>query len=233
MSVYPKVIVGSDGSVTAERAVRRAATIAGGLDAPLVVATSYTRSRPEDLGPRSHRVESQNIEESFGFGYIGAQETAQDGATVARKAVKGIQVEVATPQGDPADSLLELVEGTPGALLVVGSQGLGASGIFLLGNVPNKVAHHAVGDVLIVRTTDERPEGPPTSVLIGTDGSRTATKALDRGVAVAGALGATVTVLAVGRASWAEDVLAEAAARVREAGIEVATEHHDGDPAGV
>ncbi|WP_370324560.1 universal stress protein, partial [Euzebya sp.] len=63
--------------------------------------------------------------------------------------------------------------------------------------------------------------------------SRTATKALDRGVAVAGALGAPRPGRAVGRASGAEDVLAEAAARVREAGSAVATEHHDGDPAGV
>ena len=37
MSVYSQVVVGTDGSVTAQRAVRRAATIAAGLDAPQTV----------------------------------------------------------------------------------------------------------------------------------------------------------------------------------------------------
>lgn len=233
MSVYPRVIVGSDGSVTAQRAVRRAATVAAGLGAPLLIATAYLRARPEDLGPRSQRAGMRDLESSFGFGYIGAQETAQDGAGVAARTVTGLTIETATPHGDPADALLELAEATPGCLLVVGSQGLGASGIFLLGNVPHKVIHHAVGDTLIVRTASDRTDGAPESVLIGTDGSRTATRALDQAVAVAGALKASITVLSVGRAQWATDVLAEATARVEAAGVPVTTEHHAGDAAAV
>jgi nucleotide-binding universal stress UspA family protein len=233
MSVYSKVVVGTDGSVTAQRAVRRAATIAGGLGASLLVATAYTRSRPEDLGPMSVRSQSQQMEAAYGFGFIAAQETAQDGAAVARAAEPGLQVDTVTPQGDPADSLLQLAEGQPDVLLVVGGQGLGASGIFLLGNVPNKVAHHAVGDILIVRTSQDRSDGLPRSVLIGFDGSPTAARALDRGVQVAKAIGASVTVVTAGREQWAEDVLAEASERVRAAGVDVTTEHHDGDPAAV
>lgn len=175
----------------------------------------------------------RDLEGSFGFGYMGAQETAQDGAGVAARAVKGLALGTATPNGDPADSLLELAEATPGSLLVVGGQGLGASGIFLLGNVPHKVIHHAVGDTLIVRTATDRTDGAPESVLIGTDGSRTATRALDQGVAIAGALQASVTVLSAGREHWALDVLAEAEARVEAAGVPVTTEHHDGDAAAV
>ncbi|MGI9017943.1 MAG: universal stress protein [Euzebya sp.] len=233
MSVYSCIIVGSDGSVTAERAVRRAATIAHGLDTPLVVATAYLRARPEDLGPRSVRAKEQDLESSFGFGFIGAQETAQDGVAIASKAYPDLDITVKTPQGDPADAMLELTESYDNALLVVGGQGLGASGIFLLGNVPNKIAHHAVGDILIVRTYTDRGDDSPASVLIGTDGSKTAGRALDRGVAVAKALGAAVTVLSVGRTDWAQDVLAEAAARVEQAGVKVSTEHHGGDPAAV
>ncbi|CAN5127225.1 hypothetical protein BH23ACT9_BH23ACT9_14140 [soil metagenome] len=233
MGVYSRIIVGTDGSVTARRAVRRAATIARGLDTPLLVATAYTRARPEDLGPRSERAGAHDLEASFGFGFIGAQETAQDGAAIATSAAPGLQVDTATPHGEPADSLLELTEANPGSLLVVGGQGLGASGIFLLGNVPHKVSHHPVGDTLIVRTATERADGAPDSVLIGTDGSKTATKALDKGVAVAGALGASVALVTVGRQQWAADVLAEAVDRVEAAGVTVTTEHHEGDPAAV
>ncbi len=233
MSVYSQVVVGTDGSVTAQRAVRRAATIAAGLDAPLLVATAYTRARPEDLGPRSQRAHEPGIEASFGFGYIGAQETAQEGAFVATRAFPSLRVDTITPQGDPADTLLELADDKADSLLVVGGQGLGASGIFLLGNVPNKVAHHAVSDTLIVRTTTDRPEGAPHSVLIGSDGSPTATIALDQGLAVAKALQADVTIVAVGRKDWATDVLAEGAARASAAGVTATTEHHEGDPAAV
>jgi nucleotide-binding universal stress UspA family protein len=233
MGIYRQVIVGSDGSVTAERAVRRAATIAHGLDSPLLVATAYRRARPEDLGPRSQRSGQVDVEGSFGFGYMAAQETAQDGAGIANRAAQGIRVDTATPQGDPADALLELAEASPPSMLVVGGQGLSASGLFLLGNVPHKVLHHAVGDTLVVRTAVDRAEGAPDRVLVGTDGSATATRALERGAEVAKALGAAVTVLAVGRADWAADVLAEAAARIGAHDVPVATEHHDGDPAAV
>jgi nucleotide-binding universal stress UspA family protein len=231
--VYATIIVGSDGSVTAERAVRRAATIAHGLSAPLLVATAYTRSRPEDHGSLSQRARESGSGEVHGFGFIGAQETAQDGAAIASKAFSGLQIDTTTPQGDAAGSMLELAEDNPDSLLVVGGQGLGASGIFLLGNVPNKIAHHAVSDILIVRTSGDRGEDAPSSVLIGTDGSKTATKALDQGVAVAKALHAAVTILAVGNASWATDVLAEAEERLAKSDVAVTTEHHEGDAAAV
>lgn len=233
MSVYSRVVVGTDGSVTAQRAVRRAATIAHGLHAPLLVATAYSRQRPEELGPLSERAQSQGIEAAYGFGFIGAQETAQDGAAEAHRVARDLDVDTTTPQGDPADTLLDLAEQQDDTLLVVGGQGLGASGVFLLGNVPHKVAHHAVSDTLIVRTSSQRTDQAPTSVLIGFDGSRTATTALDRGVAVARALGAAVTVLAVGRADWAKDVLAEATAHIGDVDVPVSAEHHDGDPAAV
>ena len=231
MSVYSTVIVGTDGSVTANRAVRRAATIAAGLDVPLIVATAYTRTRPEDLGPRS--VQAELPDNIAAFGYIGAAETAQDGAAIANKAFPGLNVDVATPQGDPADALLEFTESRGNALLVVGGQGLGAAGLFLLGNVPNKITHHAVGDVMVVRTGRERTDDAPHRVLVGTDGSKTATKALDRGIDVSRALEAVLTVITVGRTGWATDVLAEASARVTSAGVEVQTEQHEGDAAAV
>ncbi len=233
MSVYSQVVVGTDGSATAQRAVRRAATIAAGLEAPLLVATAYTRSRPEDLGPRSQRAKEPGVEASFGFGYIGAQETAQEGAFVASKAFPNLRVDTLTPQGDPADGLLEFAERDKDTLLVVGGQGLGASGIFLLGNVPNKITHHAVCDTLIVRTNTDRADDAPHTMLIGTDGSPTATLALEKGLQVARMLSATITLVSVGRKDWAEDVLAEAKAMTDAAGVQATTEHHTGDAAAV
>jgi nucleotide-binding universal stress UspA family protein len=233
MSVYRTVVVGTDGSATAHRAVLRAATIAAGLGADLLVATAYTRTRPEDLGPPSVVRQAQGADLAFGFSYLVAQQTAQDGADVARRAHPSLRVDTATPQGDPADVLLEQAERRADSLLVVGGQGLGAAGVFLLGNVPNKVAHHAVGDLLVVRTGQERDAQGPERVVIGFDGSATALVALDRGLAVGQALGAPITVLAVGRDEWTADVLAEASGRARAAGVEVDTRGATGDPARV
>lgn len=231
MSVYSCVVVGTDGSVTAGRAVRRAATIANGLGIPLLVTTAYMRVQAEDMGPRS--VQSQLPDDFNSFGYIGAQETAQDAAVIASKAFPDLDVDVATPQGDPADALLEFTEDRGDALLIIGGQGLDATGIFALGNVPNKVIHHAVGDTMVVRTGHDRGDDQPHRMLMGTDGSRTATRALRRAIEVARGLSAAMTVITVGRESWATDVLAEARATVEAAGVAVETEQHDGNPAAV
>lgn len=230
-SPYPQVVVGTDGSVTAQRAVRRAATFAHAFGVPLLVTTAYTRVRPEELGPLSEQARlPDNI---AAFGYIGAQETAQDGAAIATRAYPDLEVDVGTPEGDPAEALLEFTAQRADSLLVIGSQGLGASGLFALGNVPHKITHHAVGDIMVVSTSKEREEDAPHRLLVGFDGSRTAKLAVERAAAVAKGLNASVTMLAVGREDWATDVLAEGEAMLKSVGVPVVTERQEGDPATV
>lgn len=205
MTVYSWVIVGTDGSATATQAVRRAAVLASGLSAPLLVAVAFKPTRPEDLGPPSVRAQMPG-EGWAGTDYRAATATANEAAAIARQTAS-LVVETATPEGDPASALLDLAEARPGSLLVVGSQGMTASRRFLLGSVPNKVTHHAVGDVLVVRTGSEAESSPPTRIVVGTDGSKTAQRAVERAVEIAAPLGATVTMLSAG----------EDASRAREA----------------
>jgi nucleotide-binding universal stress UspA family protein len=54
---------------------------------------------------------------------------------------------------DPADALLDEAEAWKAGLIVVGSVGMQSRSRFVLGSVPNKVAHHAPCDVLIVDTS--------------------------------------------------------------------------------
>jgi nucleotide-binding universal stress UspA family protein len=49
--------------------------------------------------------------------------------------------------------LLEVAESTNADLIVVGNRGMTGVKRFVLGSVPNKVAHHASCSVLIVHTT--------------------------------------------------------------------------------
>ena len=231
MSAYPMVIVGTDGSATAAEAVRRAAVLAGKLDAALLVVTAYQRPRPDDLGPPSERA-GQTLENMIGTSYRGAAEAAADAAGMAAALVPGLKVDTATPEGDPAEQLLQMAEANPGALLTVGSQGMSGSKRFVLGSVPNKVSHHIVGDLLIFRTGDGRPLEPPVSLLVGTDGSVTATRAVDKAIAFAKGLDGRLTVLTVGHdAAAAREVLDAAAARATDAGVPCDTALRTGDPA--
>jgi len=70
---------------------------------------------------------------------------------LAREA--GIEATGHAREGDPADAILDVAEETGADLIVVGNKGMTGVSRFLLGSVPNKIAHHAPCDVLIVRTT--------------------------------------------------------------------------------
>ncbi len=67
-------------------------------------------------------------------------------------------------------------------------------------------------------------------VLVGSDGSQTAAKAVDRAVEVARAAGATLTILSAGRPDKAAAVVAAEAARHAEAGVSIDTRAVDDDP---
>ena len=89
--------------------------------------------------------------------------------------------EVVVEAGDPASVLISEVDRVDADLLVVGSVGMRGARRFLLGSVPNKVSHHAPTDLLIVKTDPPRRElDAYGSVLVGTDGSPTATSAVKK-----------------------------------------------------
>lgn len=70
-------------------------------------------------------------------------------------------------------------------------------------------------------------------ILVGTDGSATAAKAVDRAVELARVSGATLTLVSVGSTEHAQQVVDAEAARLADSGVEVSTEVHPGDPASV
>jgi nucleotide-binding universal stress UspA family protein len=83
-------------------------------------------------------------------------------------------------QGSPADVLLEQANELHAGLLVVGSVGMSGAKRFALGNVPNKVSHHADRDLLIVKTDKPKArKGAYSNILVGTDGSPTAMRAVE------------------------------------------------------
>lgn len=202
---YRRIVVGADGSPTARRAVLGAAALAVRTGSPLTVATGWYRDMPEQPAPSE--LAEWPADSAGAMEAQWASTTVADAAADARRV--GLEdVDTATPQGAPADGLIALVEDDPDALLVVGTVGLGSRAERMLGNVPHQVTHHAPVDVLLVRTAGGERDGVFGTVVLATDGSETASRAVTRGLALARAVGAEATLLTVaGSRDAGEEVL--------------------------
>lgn len=137
--MYRTIVVGTDGSETAGRALERATELAAQAGAILHVVTAYE--------PAPARVGGDKGEFQVGSDFK-ADAVLSEAASGAGNSVK---VVTHSPKGDAADRIIAVAEREGADLIVLGSRGMrGAKR--LLGSVPNKVSHHAPCDVLIVRT---------------------------------------------------------------------------------
>jgi maltose/moltooligosaccharide transporter len=145
ITVYDRVVVGSDGTPTSLYAVDRAAEVAQAAQARLVVVTAYREGTEQAEGAAAglHR----DI-----HGAEAAREALAKSVTGLTKE-RARYIEQRLVAGDPAQALLDTVGANPANLIVVGNRGLGASQGQLLGSVPAGVVRNAVCDVLVVQTS--------------------------------------------------------------------------------
>jgi nucleotide-binding universal stress UspA family protein len=168
VSPYRRIVVGTDGSDSAIRAVRHAGWLAGALGADLIVTHAYPEAREDPGSPQ--RV----------------------GASVLRDACARIPEVSPTSMlrtGEAAGTLVGLAREEDADLIVVGNRGLGSRRV-LMGTVPGRVAQRAPCDVLIAHTTEEEPGGAYRRVILATDRSPTAERAVAAGRALSDAVGA-------------------------------------------
>lgn len=145
---YRNIVVGTDGSATAEVAVRHAGRLAASSGARTIVVSAYestddqltkeTEGVPEEI---RWMVTDRNL----------AEEKARHGRELAKEEGAG-EVVVQTGEGDPTEIVLDAIDDFGADLVVVGSRGLGSPAHFLLGSVAGRLSHHAPCDVLIVHT---------------------------------------------------------------------------------
>lgn len=148
MGAYQLVAVGTDGSESSFRAIDRAAVIAAGSQARLLLICAY---RPE--------ADTRDAERALGrdaafhvLGSTPAEETLERAEERARSG--GVtDVETVAVQGDPVDAVTATVRERSADLVVVGNRGLNSLTGRLLGSVPQGISRGAAGDVLIVHTT--------------------------------------------------------------------------------
>jgi nucleotide-binding universal stress UspA family protein len=144
------IVVGTDGSETAGKAVREAGELAARLGATMEIVSAY-----EPVGKQRLREEARQVPEDLQW-MVSAREDVDATLREAAERVKELGVEevnVHAREGDPADAILDVAEERGSDLIVVGNKGMSGAKRFLLGSVPNKVSHHAPCSVLIIRTT--------------------------------------------------------------------------------
>jgi nucleotide-binding universal stress UspA family protein len=145
---YSCIVVGTDGSPTARRAVAEAASVAADHHARLLVVTAYESHGDELVDKAGAPAELQWMLTDR----VQAEELIRHGLGIAEEA--GVErIVVQAIEGSPADVLLEAAADFGADCIVVGSVGLTGAKGRVLGSVASSVAHHAPCDVLIVHTT--------------------------------------------------------------------------------
>ncbi len=145
--MFSVIVVGTDGSETAAKAVAMATELAEVHGSRLHVVTAYDAVLPS-LSP-----EARDALGELAWMASPGERAERLGAEAAeRAAAAGIEAETHVRAGDPAYALIEVAEAEGADLIVVGSKGLSSPTRFLLGSVPSKVVHHAPCHVLVVRT---------------------------------------------------------------------------------
>ncbi len=144
------IVVGTDGSETAMKAVREAGELAASVGAAIEVVSAFAPVSGQRL-----REEARETPSDVAY-RVNPREDVDALLAGARDVLTGLGVQrvaVHAREGDPADALLDVAEERGVDLVVVGNKGMSGTKRFLLGSVPNKVSHHAPCSVLIVRTT--------------------------------------------------------------------------------
>ena len=125
--MFRTIVVGTDGSTTAEKAVEEASELASAMGASvhIVRAVSGPGGDPEGELER-------------------AAETARNA---------GVEAQTQIVRDDASEALISAAEEHDADLILIGNKGMTGARRFLLGSVPNDVAHHAPCSVLIARTS--------------------------------------------------------------------------------
>ena len=146
--MFETIVVGTDGSETAEGAVRQATALARtcGDRTRIHLVTAYRPIESMIVAP-----------EVIPSGLTGVIDPRAEARVLADEAAdkiraEGVDVETYVWPGDAASAIIDVATTAKADLIVVGSRGMSGAARFLLGSVPNRVSHHAPCNVMIVRT---------------------------------------------------------------------------------
>ncbi len=146
--MYQRIVVGTDGSATAQQAVEQARLLAGLTGAELHLV----------YGVGSAMVSAGGALGGFDAAFVLSADALDElDAKLEQQAASiraaGVVVRTHVEQLSGAEAVLGVADSVDADLIVVGSRGMTGARRFFLGSVPNAVAHQANCSVMVVRTT--------------------------------------------------------------------------------
>jgi nucleotide-binding universal stress UspA family protein len=150
---FEPIVVGVDPSDATKLVARKAAELAELLGARVhLVSAAYRPSAGHDEQTGEHD------EEVSGEARADAdlRQALADAAGPFRE--RGVEVALHACAGDPAERIVSVAEEQRARLIIVGNRGMRGARRYLLGDVPNKVSHHAPCGVMIIKTTERHSD---------------------------------------------------------------------------
>jgi nucleotide-binding universal stress UspA family protein len=123
--MYERILVGTDGSKTAAKAVDRAVEVAADSGAALTIFSAAKIAKGE----------------------------ATVAAEKERHSASGVPIDTKVVEADAVSALIEEARHGTYDLLVMGNKGMTGLSRFFTSSVPDKVSHHLPCSLLIVKTT--------------------------------------------------------------------------------
>ena len=145
-TMFRTIVVGTDGSKTADRAVRKAVELARLCSARLHVVTAYRPTDMAVIGPMGATVTAPADEA------VPADIEAMLQKLEKELTADGVDVTVHAVAGRAADALLDAADAEQADAIVVGNRGVQGSRQ-ALGSVPLNILQHARCAVVVVPTT--------------------------------------------------------------------------------
>lgn len=139
-----RVVVATDGSEAAGRAVDFAATVARAWDAELIALTISTALPPAELR------ELAQADHDLGTATAALVRRILDDASARGKRHGVREIKTLAMSGDPANATLKIAQEERADLIVVGRRGLGGLSRLLLGSVSEKIVANARCAVTVV-----------------------------------------------------------------------------------
>ena len=150
--MYETIVVGTDGSSRANIALDHAIALAHAFGSQLHIVHAVN-DRPRDSATMGGATKAHlEINQSYDRG------DPVTAAAMTRANEHGVSGQIHAPLGDPADMLISIAEAQHADLVVLGNRGMGGLRRFVLGSVPDRIAHRCPCNLLIVDT--ENPNGP-------------------------------------------------------------------------
>lgn len=184
--MYRTILVPLDGSAFSERALPMAALLAQTMRSQVILM----RATSAAVFPGADATEAQVQAVAEARAYL---------ASLATELVdQGLQVEVAVPYGDAAESILLEIGLRNADLVVMCTHGRSGLGRWIYGSVAEQVLARSPAPILLVRPSGEGAELAPesgASLLVPLDGSVLAETALPHATSLAQTYGGTILLL--------------------------------------